>query len=509
LAEISSQQNRARPEAAVSGRTAAARLGIVSRAQDYRRVCYIIAGLGVIVRLVVYLRGGSIWADEAMLIFNVLDKSYRQLWGPLDFYQAAPPAFLWLTKMAVAAFGDHALVWRALPFLASCAALLVFVPLACDALSGFPAIIATLLFAFSDRILLHTAEVKPYTFDLLGAVVVLAIYCRTNSWPLLRQIVLYTVLAPLLVFSSYPSIFMLAGLFILIAWRAAYHPAARILIAFLAMVSVALAAFLALFFGPIRAQDLGPLHEYWKMHFPDYTKSTSVLSWPFSSTFEAFRYAVSPDGGLLAPVALVGALSLWNSLQRQLLILLIFPMLAGMAAGFFGRYVWGHARIDLYAAPAMILLIAAGLGPIIQWCRARNMLVQWGVISILIVLFAMPVCQSLQHLRKPWWWRTEQSQEASAYVISHLQPGDRIATNQVEFGYYFGRARSDLSNVNTAANTAASRLWVLTSGKTLPEQEAVVAPLLSRGWRMRMRKEFAFATVHLLVRKPPQPVPSP
>src|SRR5438128_12417 len=52
--------------------------------------------LGLALRGYHYLRGPSMWHDEAAVAVNVLDKDYQGLLGPLRFHEAAPPLFLWV-----------------------------------------------------------------------------------------------------------------------------------------------------------------------------------------------------------------------------------------------------------------------------------------------------------------------------------------------------------------------------------------------------------------------------
>src|SRR5262245_3930979 len=89
-----------------------------------------LVALGLALRLYHYLRNPSVWHDEAMLILNVLAKSFGELLGPLDFVQAAPPLFLWAEKAVLLTLGESTYALRLVPFLAGCAALLLVVPVA-------------------------------------------------------------------------------------------------------------------------------------------------------------------------------------------------------------------------------------------------------------------------------------------------------------------------------------------------------------------------------------------
>ncbi len=141
------------------------------------RMSWLIAAvlLGLGLRAYHYLRGPAVWQDEAALILNVLDKDYGALLGPLRFHEAAPPLFLWLEKAVSTTLGDEPLALRLPPFLASCAALLLMVPVARRLLPAAAVPWAVLLFACSEQLSWHACEAKPYAFDVLAATVLLFI----------------------------------------------------------------------------------------------------------------------------------------------------------------------------------------------------------------------------------------------------------------------------------------------------------------------------------------------
>src|SRR5262249_10591781 len=147
-----------------------------------------------------YLRNPSVWHDEAALVLNVLGQGFADLLGPLFYAEAAPPLFLWAERAVVLLLGDSTYALRLLPFLASCAALLLLVPVARALLRPAAVPWAVLLFAFNDHLLWHATEAKPYSLDVLVATALLALWCRTRGWSLERQLLLYAVLAPAVIF---------------------------------------------------------------------------------------------------------------------------------------------------------------------------------------------------------------------------------------------------------------------------------------------------------------------
>src|SRR5437868_3496628 len=65
-----------------------------------------IVGLGLLLRLIHFVRDPSVWHDESALVMNVLRKDFTALLGPLFYAEAAPPLFLWIERTAFLLFGD-------------------------------------------------------------------------------------------------------------------------------------------------------------------------------------------------------------------------------------------------------------------------------------------------------------------------------------------------------------------------------------------------------------------
>ena len=94
------------------------------------KIAWIIIGFGILIRLIQYLYNRSLWADEAVLALNIVNRSYLELLQPLDYDQAAPIGFLLVEKLAVQLFGNNEYALRLFPLFSGIISLLLFYQLA-------------------------------------------------------------------------------------------------------------------------------------------------------------------------------------------------------------------------------------------------------------------------------------------------------------------------------------------------------------------------------------------
>ncbi len=354
---------------------------------------------------------------------------------------------------------------------------------------------AVFLFAVSEQLAWHACEAKPYAFDVLAAVVLVALYAATRTAPLWKRLIAFALPAPLLIFLSYPAVFLYGGVLAASApavWREK-KPSAW---AAYGLLAVAVAgSFLALLVGPIRAEHDPTIASCWESAFPDWGRPWTVPTWTLFSTLDVFRYCCKPLGMLLAPLAVLGAVVLWRRGPSGLVVLLAAPVLLALAAAFAHRYPYGGARVLVYAAPALVLLIGAGTPPAWDWLRQRHRLAP----AALALLFLPPLVAAGQRVVRPW--ERADTASACAYVASHREPGDAVAGNDWTHQYYFRRLGPSFHP--TPIVDAEDRCWIVYTAEQRPaERLAGAVGMGPAGWVVAERHddEFAFTTVLLLQR---------
>jgi Dolichyl-phosphate-mannose-protein mannosyltransferase len=387
--------------------------------------------LGVGLRLFHYLREPSIWHDEAALLLNVIGKNFHELLGPLLFAEAAPPLFLWVERGVYLTLGPGIQALRLVPFLASCVSLLLFAFSARRLLRPSAVPWAVLLFACSDHLLWHTCEAKPYSVDVLSAALLLAVYCATRTWSLGWQLLLYMALTPLLMGVSYPGCFLCGGLLIALLPAVGRARHWRTSMGYGLLALIVTGTFLVLVLGPADAQRSDLMARCWERQFPCWHRPWSVPAWMVLSSLEVVRYCCAPTGPFLAAIAVLGTVSLWGQGQRAIVALLTVPIVLALFASCLGAYPYGGVRVLVYAAPALILLIAAGLPGAFAWLRARSRLATLALAGLLLA----PAGLTGYRLVVPW--QRADCASAAGYVLGHRQPTDGVTCNHWEYLYYF------------------------------------------------------------------------
>src|SRR5262249_15150765 len=142
---------------------------------------------------------------------NIMTHSYGGLFGRLDFGQGAPVGWLLLEKLSISAFGDSERAFRLFPFLAGLASVFVFWRVALRFVGREAALLAMAFFAVLGSLIFYSAETKPYSFDVLTALVMLWLFDRVYTSRRFRDWLVFAVVGVVAPWFSHPSVFVLAA----------------------------------------------------------------------------------------------------------------------------------------------------------------------------------------------------------------------------------------------------------------------------------------------------------
>ncbi len=455
-----------------------------------------LVALGLALRLYHYGRNPAVWHDEAANIINVIQKNFTELLGPLSYSATGPPVFLWMQRAAVLALGDGTYALRLISLLASCAGLFLFARLARRTLAGAGAISAVLLVACSDRLLWHAAEARHYSSDFLVAIVLLTLVSATREWPSQRRAYLFAALAPLIIFSSYPGVFLCGAVFVALlptlcrdrCWTAGTTLGIAITLSFIAFV-----------FITIQPQRSAAMDAAWVHLFPDWQRPGTVPFWAVRSTVGVFDYIGRPIGGILIALAIIGGVQLWHTGRSELVLFAVTPLALAMIAALAKSYPYTGARTMVFAMPALVLLIGAGVDAVAAWRPPRREF-KWIAIAAAVIPIAATFGFSLYRVAIPW--PRAETATASAYVLAHRQPDEPVTANHWEYEYYFRKLGAAFVPGMRLLDRPEQpeRIWIVVTGREQRDRDALINA--QPRWSVLERHEFVGTTVVLAAPRP-------
>ena len=222
----------------------------------------VIAGIGL--RIAQWLAEQPIWHDEWYLLHNVEQKNAHQLMGPLQKEQGAPPLFLLTLRGVYLLFGESRIALRAPALVAGSISLILFAIIAWKSIGSTPSLLIVAIRAFSDRMIWHAAEIKPYSVDVFFACEIL--FCAIVLRPRWRLACL-AICGAVGMWASYATPFVFFGAMI------ALIPQKRTQwIGWLLAASVGAASFAAMYFLVARHQQTAGLTSSWIDDFVPWVK---------------------------------------------------------------------------------------------------------------------------------------------------------------------------------------------------------------------------------------------
>ena len=175
--------------------------------------CYLSIIAGIILRFAQYLSNKSLWRDEARIALNLIEKNFIELAGPLNYDQSVHPGFMLLEKLFVSVLGTSEYSLRLFPLLCGVLSVLIFYKIVKKTLSVYSRSIALVLFSALTPLIYYSSELKQYSSDVLASEILLlwAINLTETKFTLFRGIIT-GLLGAVLLWISYPSVFILAGI---------------------------------------------------------------------------------------------------------------------------------------------------------------------------------------------------------------------------------------------------------------------------------------------------------
>jgi len=398
-------------------------------------LAYLIIAFGVALRSIQYLSNRSIWADEAVLALNIVNRSYLELMQPLDYDQGAPIGFLMVEKLAVQILGNNEYALRLFPFVCGVGSLFFFYKLGKKLIPKSASIISLTLFSSLGYLVYYSAEVKQYSSD-----VAIALFLYLFLLPLLQQklnwgqIVKYSLVGGIAIWFSHPSIFILASIggsaLLINFWQKDLNKIKQLLLIY----STWVLSFVIFYFLSLRnLTGNETLTTSWGNGFPS---SPFDIIWMLDAFGKFFHKPLGFSkwvDGLAIVAFLVGCISCWLSRKKNFLVLLT-PLFMTFLASFLHQYPF-QSRLVLFLTPFVIFLMAEGGIYILTKSKSRYI----KIISILLIILLLrqPLMKAIDLIEKPL--NSSEIKPVLSYIKEHQQPEDILYIYQrgiYQFQYY-------------------------------------------------------------------------
>jgi hypothetical protein len=295
----------------------------------------------------------------------------------------------------------------------------------------------------------HAADLKPYSLDLLVALILQGLAIRWWLQPdRAGRLLGLAAFGPIALACSHPAAFVAGGVGLAIAWPAWNTRRSSVRLALLAyFVAIALAQ-LGLYTAFTRSQAgsaSGSMRVMWAQSFPPLDSIFGFLRWlvvVHSGDLMAYPCGGESGASSLSLVACVaGAVVLNRSGRSAVVAILLGPLLLGMVAAGLRLYPYGGpaphgsaARIMQYAAPGLCLLIGLGFSRGLEWVRGRvgsDRPIRLACLGLLVV----GVCPLVEGFRHPY--RAYQAEAARRFARgfwSEVGRGAEVACLRWDYG---------------------------------------------------------------------------
>lgn len=408
----------------------------------------IIIGLGVFIRLYQFFVNRSLYHDEALLARNINDLSFGELTGILEFNQAAPFAFLWLTKVSVMFLGNIEYAFRLIPLIAGITSIFLFYKISKNYFKHPFLLIALAFFAFNNHLIFYSISFKQYGIDaFLGLLITYALYSfKFQTW---RHAFFLGLFGAISIYFSQPSIFFLASLGIVLSIKYLTHSNFDSFkkLAFSGSIWVlSFGIYFFVFLRPSLASDF--LQNYHLQYYmPLSFWKWESWTWYVNSFINLYSNPTDIHFAILGAVfGVLGiAYGIWKKDLKYLFLML--PIILAFGASAFGKYST-IPRLMLFATPAFVIFMVKGIDIFYQ--KLGNYFPKYSM-PITLVICGVLILQSflnsaIHQTAKPK--RVENIKALLRHIEAQKQPNDILYLyyhTEAQFGYY--EDKYDLQNL--------------------------------------------------------------
>ena len=385
---------------------------------------WIILAIGIYIRVVQYIANRSLWLDEAMLSLNIVHRTLFGLLKPLIYNQAAPIGFLFLEKLAVLIFGPNEYSLRLFPLLSGVIALFLFYKVSRLYIKDKAVPFSVFLFSISYILIRYSSEVKPYSSDVLVALILYLIaspfFSKENGN---RKYIIFGIVGALCIWISYPSVFVLAGvgttIFILYLYSGKWKQIVKLSVIYLFWI-INFAIFYTFSLHNLQSHNR-LVHALKESFAPSPVESLPKFKWYFYHFyFGTFQYFFRSEVYMVAAfLFIIGFAKIL--IEKNVKLTAIFsPIVFLLIASLLGKYPIG-GRLILFLISPIILITSEGVVELISKYSGKKVVL---IIGILLTFISYPLNDTLKALVVPI--KKEEIKPAMKYISKNAKKDDTI-----------------------------------------------------------------------------------
>ncbi|MGM0442128.1 MAG: glycosyltransferase family 39 protein [Elusimicrobiota bacterium] len=376
--------------------------------------------LGLILRIRQYLVNRSLWVDEAMLAFNILD---RGVFDSLQYDQAAPPGFQALVKIPVEFLGSSEYILRLIPLLSGILSLILIFKITRRYVNKNAGLIALGLLAVSKKAIKFSAELKQYSTDILVALLIIYVLSRVDfEKPDFLKVVAVILFGSVILWFSFPAVFILCSYALVKSYEILSGKEWQKLkswgIVFLTWAS----SFIIFYFTFLKNLTANEnLQSFWKSSFwPFPPRSISDVTWLYTHGLKEIQDMAGTNSTILILVLLTAGSIVIYKKNKNLLFTLILPFILTLFASSLRKYPF-EGRVILFLMPLVLIIAAAAAEYIIE--KASGYHFAAGVL-IAGTIFYTPVRKAGQQFINPR--KVEEIRPVIKYIKDNRRENDKI-----------------------------------------------------------------------------------
>lgn len=331
--------------------------------------------MGLVTRLHHYLENYSLWLDEAMLAYNIVNVNFIELTEPLPFFsQTGPLFYLWLVKIsgALSSYNEYSL---RLPSVLGGMVSFGFLIYALHRFfSPWAALIAAFLYAVNEQSLRYSVELKHYSLEAMSTAVMIYIFAAAINNNLTRfHFILLGVFGAASIWISNNSILVLSSMgFILLAQSFLYGSKKYLSVFLVGFFWIASFVFNFYFFtsDSIKNQFSLYSHVYEAGHMP-LNSFSEALAWSWLKVKAIIHQSLPGVGNFDrygASVALI-FLIFYGTLRNLRMLGFIFILFGAiLTLSAFRAYPFLPGRYTHFLQPVIIFSLSAGMYQFVTDC---------------------------------------------------------------------------------------------------------------------------------------------